>query len=259
VINNNGDMALPIEGKNAAGQRQPAVYFRSRDGKMQPIALPDQMLPDGHQVLSAIPTSINDMGTVVFGARSKDRRGRTGVYLWEAGSITPILGIDAPVPGLAPNQNGGALYGHNNSKDRTVLVFVRNDRNEWANLQGVYRWADGVLAPVAVVGQSMPGGDQLASLSLAGHSYPDSLGRSAFIGRLVGGAAGLYRADPDSTTTLLLKTGTMTGLGTITQIVDPNGNPPVYWTSLNRHDQVAVVVRFDRGANTLVLLTPTTP
>src|SRR4051794_7829263 len=38
VINNNGDMALPIEGKNAAGQRQVAVDFRNRDGKMQPVA-----------------------------------------------------------------------------------------------------------------------------------------------------------------------------------------------------------------------------
>jgi hypothetical protein len=217
------------------------------------------MLPDGHQVLSALPTSINDTGAVVFGVRSKDLRGQSGVYLWEGGKITPILGIGASVPGLQPNQNGGALYGHNNSKDRTVLVFVRNDRDEWANLRGVYRWADGVLSPAAVVGQSMPGDGRLAILSTAGHSYPDTLGRSAFIGWLEGGAAGLYRVDPDGKVTLLLKTGMVTDHGTITQIVDPYSNPPAFWAGLNRHDQVAVVVRFDRGPNTLVLLTPTTP
>jgi hypothetical protein len=259
MINNNGDMALPIEGKTAAGQRQVAVYFRGRDGKMQPIALPDQMLPDGHQVLSALPSSINDTGAVVFGVRSKDRRGQSGVYLWEGGTITPILGIGASVPGLQPSQNGGALFGYNNSKDRTVLVFVRNSRDESANLRGVYRWADGVLTPVAVVGDPMPGDGRLAIMSGSGHSYPDTLGRSTFIGWLSGGAAGLYRIDPDGKLTLLLKTGMVTDLGTITHIADADSNPPAYWTSLNRHDQVAVVVRFDRGPNTLVLLTPTTP
>jgi hypothetical protein len=89
VINNHNEIAFVADVKNLAGEAQTGVFFLGSDGRLRPIAVPDQALPDGGQVGNAAYASVNDSGLV---ACLVTRVGDSGAsaYLWEAGTLTPV-------------------------------------------------------------------------------------------------------------------------------------------------------------------------
>jgi hypothetical protein len=105
----------------------------------------------------------------------------------------------------------------------------------------------------------MPGGGRLRSIDHSLISLANERGEHAFLGRLDGSARGIYRMDADGRLSLVLKSGAATGLGTITRIMDSNDTPYAVGLGLNSQGEVAVTVRIDNGAATLLLLTPPTP
>jgi hypothetical protein len=80
-------------------------------------------------------------------------------------------------------------------------------------------------------------------------------GQHAFLAQLEGGNTAAYLLDADGTLSLILKSGTTTNLGTITDV----GGGNWFGVGLNTQGQMLLPVRIDRGANTLVLLTPSAP
>jgi hypothetical protein len=261
AINNSGDIAFPAAVKNAAGTAQTAVFFLGRDGKLLPVALPDQELPGGGKVVRANRPTINEAGRVAFLAQVEGDS-RLSAYLWQAGTITPlaVIGTDAPGGGKFVAVTGVWV----NNKDRSVLVGARiADPN---GPDGLYRFAEGKLIPMAVPGQEMPGGGKLTqiappALSIeTGTSFPNDLGQFAFQAILEDGATAAYLLDPDGTLSLILKSGMTTNLGTITRIggtLTDQGPQGGFVVGLNSKGQVALTVRIDGGIDTMVLLTPT--
>src|SRR5207244_3825687 len=102
--------------------------------------------------------SLNDAGVVAFLAQRQGEK-QSGAYLWEQGTITPVVGVGAEAPG------GGKI-----SSVSQVLVNNRNRRvvlaaaSGGSDRHGIYAWVDGQLTPVAVPGQELPEGGKLRTL-----------------------------------------------------------------------------------------------
>ena len=79
-----------------------------------------------------------------------------------------------------------------------------------------------------------------------------------FAAVLADGSSGIYRLDPDGQVTQLLKSGTKTEWGTITHLaLGLRGES--HGLQTNSKGQIATVVDFDDGPDTIVLLTPPAP
>jgi hypothetical protein len=249
LINNSEEIAFAADVKNAAGQTRSGVFFLGQGGPLQAIALPDQALPGGATVQNAYPTSLAENGVVAFTAAGSGSQ-PSGVYLWEKGTITPVAVAGTPFAGLGTVAAvpGGGQVSH---KDRSVILPLRF--NSLQNPWGEYRWTNGPLTPLFVVGQAMPGGGRLADF-WPPFAFNDA-GQFAVPAPLSGGNLAAYRMDADGTLALILKTGTSTDLGTITTV----GGASPAGIGLNSQGQVALPVRINGGPYTLVLLTPAAP
>jgi hypothetical protein len=243
-INNFGDIAFPAKAKNAAGKTVDGLFFLGRDGKLLPVVLPDQELPDGGKVDRAGVASLNDAGVVGFAAERQGRDGLSG-YLWEKGAITPVAVVDTDAPG------GGKIADvpnvRVNNKNRSVLVRARLHGSA---AYALYRFADGKLTPVVVPGQVMPDGGKVVKSGAV--SYANGAGEHAFLAMLEGGATAAYRIDADGKLSLILKSGTTTDLGMITHV----GGETSSGIGLNTQGQVAVVLTPAGGPDIVVLLSP---
>jgi hypothetical protein len=260
VINNQDEVAFLAFVNDAAGQAQRAVFFLGPDRKLAPVALPDQELPGGGTLAHLGGPTLNDAGTVTLRVRRHgDPASAYGGYVWEKGTITAVAAVGAAAPGGATIVNVSAL--RVNNQNRTVLVAARLSTSR--DRAGLYRFADGQLAPVVVPGQEMPGGGKLRSVveqsglsgigAVGNISLANELGQYVFLADLEGGGRAAYRVDPDGQLTLILKSGATTELGQITGIRQELG------VALNSQGQVALTVRIDGGPETIVLLTPTAP
>ncbi len=89
-----------------------------------------------------------------------------------------------------------------------------------------------------------------------GVSFANEAGEYAFLARLQDDSTAAYRLDPEGQPTLILKSGTATDLGTITNV---GGAGSSFGIGLNSKGQVAMTVRVNDGADTVVLLTPIAP
>lgn len=260
-INNRDEIAFQAFVNDAAGQAQHAVFFLGEDRKLAPVALPDQELPGGGtSARLAGPTTLNDAGVVSFRARRHgDPESAYGGYVWEKGTLTAVAAVGAAAPGGATIVSVSAL--RVNNQNRTVLVAAR--RSTGGGRAGLYRFADGQLAPVVAPGQELPGGGTLKSVveqlgsagvnAVGNISLANELGQHVFLADLEGGGRAAYRVDADGTLSLILKSGATTELGQITSIRQELG------VALNSAGQVALTVRIDGGPETIVLLTPTAP
>jgi hypothetical protein len=251
-INNSNEIALVAQVKNAEGKAQDGVFFLGRDGKLLPVALPDQELPGGGKILHAFLPSINDTGVIAFPVRRQGDNADSG-YLWEKGTITQVAVIDTDLPG------GGKLAYLNgirvNNKNRNVLVVGRLD-DPAGGPDALYLFADGKLRPVAVPGQEMPGGGKFKSLQtfVIGTSFPNDAGQHAILAALEDGASAACLMDAEGKLSLILKSGTTTPLGTITNVGQGGGGST--GIGFNNKGQVALTVKIDDGLDTIVLLTP---
>jgi hypothetical protein len=252
TISNSNELAIVAKVRDASGHVRDSVWYLSRDRKLLPVAVPGQILPGGGVIEEACCTSINNLGAIAFLARRQgDPQDAFSAYLWEAGTITPVAAIGTPVA-------GGAIVG-------TVWAVCVNDRNRSvtfeasvgspSGLVGIYRFAGGTVTPIVVPGQALPGGGVLKNEH--GLSYPNAAGEFAFWATLDDGSTGAYLLDERGTISLILKSGTATPFGRVTNVAQGNGLS--HGIALNTRGQVAVTLRFDNGVDGLVLLTRTTP
>jgi hypothetical protein len=256
AINNHDEIAFAAEVKSSHGQ-DAGLFFLGRDAKLLPVALPDQELPGGGKLQSAVFPSLNDAGMVAFPGWRFGSNGASG-YVWEQGTITPValVGQDAPGGGKVAE----VTYIWLNNTNRTMLVSALL---QGGSQQLLYRFAEGQLTPVLVPGQEMPGGGKVrGDNGISGISWANDAGQHAFTAVLEDGSTGLYRLDPDGKLSLLLKSGATSELGTITRIGARYATGLInssYGVGFNNKGQIAVPVTIDNGVETVVLLTPAAP
>jgi len=204
VLNNAGDVALVGKVRNMAGQPRDGVFFLGRDGRLQPVVVPDQELPDGGQVLSAWLPSLNDAGPVALDVQIRNVPADR-LYLWEQGLLTALPPLTKEVTrGLHFTGFTGVWL---NNKNRNVLMAGHFHTLAGA-ANALYLLADGKMLPVAAPGQEMPGGGRFLTLqpqdpadldtSLAsGVSAANEAGQHAVLALLQGGATAAYLMDAD--------------------------------------------------------------
>jgi hypothetical protein len=256
AINSRNEIAFPAQVNNAAGQPRDGIFLRGQDGSIQPLVLPDLALPGGRRVGYADQPSINDAGQVAFQVLEQGQtEPHWSAYLWDHGTISPIA-----VTGTAPD--GGSINGvfgvWTNNHDGSVLVVAnRQDGGPFS----LYRWSMGKLLPVAVPGQSLPGGEILKDIPLehVGISTANSTGQQLFYALLQDGSTAAYRVDADGSLALVVQSGTSTGMGVITQVggqITDQGPQGGLGVGLNDQGQVLLSLRWNGGPDTLALLTP---
>jgi hypothetical protein len=267
AINNRDEIAFSLFVQDAAGKAQQAAFFVGADGKLLPIVLPDQTLPDGKRMLRAgIDVSVNDPGMAAFRVRREgDAPDDTSAYLWDlSGSLTSIAVVGEAAPGGGTIARVSVVY--LNNKDRSALVVASTSTQP--KQRGLYRFTEGRLTPLLVPGEEMPGGGKLKTIpqgaTAAGVwtkiSRANEAGQHVFIAELEGGEQGLYRLEPSTRETggaqlsLILKSGTVTEWGTIGLFPVPQNG-----VGLNNRGQVALSVHFVGGRDRMVLLTPLAP
>jgi hypothetical protein len=246
TINKHGDIAFVADVKNANGEIQSGVFLQTSDGKLQPVALPDQALPDGGQIQSASHPSLNDSGAVAFLAIRKGDTA-TSAYVWANGVITPVAAAGAAAPG---GGNFAQIWGvWVNNKNQNVLVEANVKSLTAAH--SLYLFAGSTLTPVAAVGNALQGGTLKAVEG--GVSAANDAGQHLFLASLTDKTTAAYLLNADGTVSLLLKSTTTTEPGAIVRV----GEASTFGAGLNNKGQVALVVRFAGArSSTLVLMTP---
>jgi hypothetical protein len=261
VMNNQGGVALVAAIKNAQGQPQDGVFFLDREDRIEPMALPDQDLPDGSQIVSAWLPSLNDAGAAAMVVRTRNATVES-LYRWEQGALRPL----PPLTREATRGQHLASYTGIwiNNRNRNVLVSAQLHGLSGAS-NSLFLITQDRQIPVAVPGSPMPGGGRFLTVqpqdplrygpSLAtGVSAANSAGQHAFLALLEGYATAAYLMAPDGTLSLLLKSGTVTDLGKIVSVGLGAGRSQ--GIALNDLGQVALTVRVAGHPDTLVLLTP---
>ncbi len=246
AINNHNDIAFVADVKNAGGEIQSGVFLQSGDGKLQPVALPDQALPDGGQIQSASHPSLNDNGAVAFLAIRKGDTA-TSAFVWANGMIAPVAAAGGAAPG---GGNFSGIWGAwVNNKNPNVLVEANVKSLTAAH--SLYLFTGDTLTPVAAAGKNLPGGT-LKGVE-GGVSAANDAGQHVFLAALTDKTTAAYLLNADGTVTLLLKSSATTEPGAIVRV----GEASTFGVGLNNKGQVALVVRFAGGrSGTLVLMTP---
>jgi hypothetical protein len=251
-LNNRDDLVLaatvrPVERSGAA---RAGIFFVSRDGPALPVALPDGPLPGGGRLTWASHPSVDDAGRVAFVGLAQGSH-LSAPYLWEQGLLTalPVDGVVPPRGLLSLGFDG--VWVNNANRNVLATVFFHSISIHSAAL---YLLSGGAAIPVAIPGQEMPGGGRFRELLDHGVSEANEAGQHAFLARLQDGATAAYQMEADGTVSLILKSGAETSLGRVVSI--GRGFGYLHGVGINHQGQVALTLRFDRGPETLVLLTP---
>jgi hypothetical protein len=271
AINNNNEIAFSASVMNSANQAKPGVFLLDRDRRLQPVALPDQALPDGGQIDFACVSSLNDAGIVAFEARWKGES-RARAYLWDRGNISPAVPSGATVPGRGQLIDIWRTF--LNNANRNVLVAARTELPP-GQATGVYLIADGKLVPVAVPGQEMPGGGVLEGLqgddfafagdtaidfNHGGVSPANDRGQHAFLAVFEDSGEAAYLVAANGKVSLILKSGMVTERGVVKSVGETHqaglGGVVSHGIGLNNKGQVAFTATIGDHPPTLVLLTP---
>jgi hypothetical protein len=248
IINNNDEIAFTVQIKNGALLHD-GVVFLGRDGQMQWIARPDQVLPSGETIRDAYLADLNDMGAVAFfTVFPPSQGGVSNGYLWEKGTVTTLALAKQEIPEVGTIASVGSAYLNNQNHEVLVTLSLKGNPNNY----GLYRFANGALTPLVVPGQDMPDGQKLVTIRSI--SSANKAGQRAFMSLLANKTLSAYLLDAAGSVSLILKTGAITDLGTITKIGDPSQG-----ICLNSKGQVALAVAIDKAQESLVLLTPTAP
>jgi hypothetical protein len=246
AINNLDQIALVARVPNAAKASRSGIFFRTPDGKLTPVALPDGDLPGGGKIDAASLASINDAGRIAFLAR---RPGETvdSAYVWAGGAITPVAVVSTDVPGGRKLARVTGVWVNN--ANESVLVAGRLDDTN-AGPDALYRFANGQLTALIVAGQDLPDGGKLKALEAV--SAANEAGQHALLVQLADGSRAVYRLDVNGVLTPILKPGTSTEAGEITHL---GRDASSFGLALNRQGQLVLGVRINGGIPTLVLLT----
>jgi hypothetical protein len=261
VINNFGDVVFVAKVRGSAGADRDGVFFRGRDGSVQPLATPEQEMPDGRTLLHAWLPSLDDAGRVAMVARLRGAP-LDSLYLWEQDSLSLVPPLTRDV--LQGRHMAGIAGVWLNSKNRNVLMAAHLHTLSGAS-NALYLLTDRGTIPVAVAGQPMPGGHRFQSvqpqdpraldMSLAsGVSAANAKGQHAILVQLEGGGTAAYLMEADGSLSLLLKSGMMTSLGKLLAV--GMGSGLSQGIGLNNEGQVALTIQITGIPNMLVLLTP---
>jgi hypothetical protein len=251
VINSSNQIVFSSTVQTKAGETQSADFLFGINAQFLPVALPDQVLPDDSVVLGACNPSLNDAGVVAFVVQRKgDPLGAWSAYRWESSKITPLAVVGSALP---DGHKVGAVLGvWVNNKNQNVLLNISVDALGGA--AALYLASEGKLIPVAAAGQDMPGGGKLRHIQDFGISAANDAGQHAFLATLDDGSTAIYQMDADGMLSLLLKSGTVTDQGTITNVGEGAGLST--GVALNSKGQFAATLQFDGGTDTVVLVTP---
>lgn len=260
VINTAGDVAFVAKVRSAAGTTRDGVFFRGRDGSAQPLAAPEQELPDGSSLLHAWLPSLDDAGRVAMVARLRGIP-LDSLCIWEQGTLNlvPPLGREA----VGARHLAGFTGVWLNTANRNMLVSAHVHGLSGAS-NSLFLITGSKTIPVAVTGQPMPGGHRFQTVqpqnprtlevSLAsGVSATNARGQHAILAQLEGGGTAAYLMDADGTLSLLLKSGMTTPLGKIHAVGLGSGRSQ--GIGLNNKGQVALTVQLTGVPNLLVLVT----
>ena len=263
MLNNHNEIVFPGFGQDKANKNQgwEGIFLRGVDGKLQPIVLTGDKMPDGRKLDGGVyRPSVNHAGVITsLGAAANDPE--NGAYRWDRGTFmhAAVLGMDAPEGGKIRDVRVALL---NNKNDRILVLASLSAEGPL----GLYRFAAGKLTALVVPGQTLPDGSRFSSIPLwrYGVSTANELGQHAFLARLADGSTSAYRPDPDGKLTTTLKSGATTELGKITLIGSATRPAPGLFHAgarigLNSQGQVAFDASIDGGPTALVLLTPTAP
>jgi hypothetical protein len=254
MINDGREIVFGAQVRDPAGVVGDALFVRRADGTLVPVALPGEELPGGGAMagLAGSP-AVSDAGAVAFLALSAGNA-VPGAYLWEGGAITPVALAGAAAPGGGTIERATGVWV--NDQNRAVLVAARVVTNG-AAVDALYLFDGEKLSPVVASGQEIPGGGRLQGLQASGISRANDAGQHAFLAYLEGNLTAAYLLDTGGSLSLILKEGDTTPVGRITQIgARPDQFMASFGIALNRGGQVALPVRIDGSADTLVLLTP---
>jgi hypothetical protein len=268
VINNSGEIALTAKLRNASGTRTgEGIFLRETSGDLVPIALPGQTLPGGGVIAEAHSPDLNDAGLVAFLVqRQGDPDGAWSAYLWANGIVSPLVTAGAAAPG-GPMASVWSVW--LNSANRDILMELAVPGAHGG--VGLYRYVGGRIARLAVPGQDLPGGGILQSEN--GPSYANAQGQHAFLAALRDGSTAAYLIGADNQISLVLKSGTSTELGRLTNVGQGSGvrkdgetvaadgieGGTSFGVGLNNMGQLALTVGIEGEADTLALLTPRGP
>lgn len=251
AINNENDIAFSPLINNAAGEPKQGVFLLGRDGKLQPIALPDQDRPGGGKFASAGCPYLNDAGVIGFAGRQAGEKGPSS-WVWDKGTISPVavLGSDAPGGGKIGGSDGALV----NNKNQSLLADVQV--NDPTGPNALYRDTASGLAALIVPGTKMPDGGTFQSIPVnrEGISTANDAGQHAFLATLADGSTAAYLLDADGKITLVLKSSDLGPNSSVGQ-----GHGRSIGVGLNNRGQVALTVQIAGGPDTLVVLTPAAP
>jgi hypothetical protein len=254
AINNRDEIALSGGVKGTGSPSGRGLFFRAPDGALQPIFIPGQALPDDKKGQFTDPfPSITDAGVVAFLVQRQGDTLGYSAYQWEKGDLAPLVIVGMDAPGGGKITAVSSVWLNNQNRSALVSASIAGQPGH-----GLYRVAGGTLMPVAVPGREMPGGGKLKSLADPGGrpavtfdiSVATEAGQHAFAATLDDNTTGLYRMEADGALSLVLKSGMATPLGKITRFAKD------MQPAMNSKGHVIVSASFDKGPDTLVLLTP---
>jgi hypothetical protein len=255
-INSNNEVAFVGIVRDATGPTGAGLFYRGVDGKLVPAFLPGQPLADGSKALISqfARPSLSDAGQIAFLAQRQGDR-ENGAYIWENGTINPLLRVNADVPSSGAISMVSGVFLHPRNGTALVSAAVNGSRQ-----QGLYRVAGSTLTPLAEPGKEMPGGGKFKSLQnvilaptsdtiCLGVSPASRSGEHVILATLEDNSTAAYRVDTRGKLSLVLKSGMTTPQGTVTRV---GMDSPA---SINSVGQIAVSVEFDgTGIPSVVLL-----
>src|SRR5262249_408788 len=122
------------------------------------------------------------------------------------------VGADVPGAGTLAQCSSVRL----NNRDRTAVVTGSVQYGD-TPVHGIFRWANGSLTPVVLEGEQLPDRAELSAF-YEPISFANEAGERAVVARLADGSTAAYLIDTDNSVRLLLRSGTSTRLGTISQL-----------------------------------------
>jgi hypothetical protein len=288
-MNNRGDIVFPgLATGSAIGSpgippnysgMSLALFEQGKDGTLTRVAGPGDAAPGGHVFDDAWNGSINNRGDIAFSGHvvgdpcvilvANPFGCGDSLYLRDSatGAIRSIAHQGDPAPG------GGTFvvaFGGLVNDSRQVAFLGGLGSAATFTPDGVYRYANGVLSAVAVPGDSMPGGGELASASggvpAEGINNRGDISFAAALNTDTTGDGlndtGVYVASHGAIR-LVARSGTVIpGVGTISQLGQfvnpPMNNPPAFGTGgmLNDRGQVLFNATLTDGTGVLLVATP---
>jgi hypothetical protein len=267
-LNNRGDLVFGGILGDKVG-----VFKADKQGTITKVVVPGDPMPGNATFFTQSNSGpwINDAGDIAFTAQlASDSPGRSSIYVKDAatGKITSIVRAPSPAPG------GGTFQGVfapvlNNSGD---VAFQGGLSLEPFGGGSVYLHAKGVTIPVAIPGDSMPGGGHFVSPSLfrGAEVNINNPGEVAFSALL--DTDDDHDGNPDTglyvwshgTLKLVARTGTvLPGIGTVRHLatfVTGFPPPPVSTPSSgainNDHGEVFFCATLTDGTGVLLIATP---